>query len=68
MILCIFQLKRSTAQDVHRLEFSHKHMGTTFRIIVYAEDTLTAKKVIDSVFSRIDALNAVFSDYDSESE
>ncbi|MEL7123996.1 MAG: FAD:protein FMN transferase [Bacteroidota bacterium] len=68
MILCIFQLKMSFPQDLQRLAFSHQQMGTTFRIILYTEDTLAAKKVIDSVFSRIDALNAVLSDYDSKSE
>jgi thiamine biosynthesis lipoprotein len=43
-------------------------MGTAFEIVLYASDEQTAQRAFDAAFQRIDALNQVFSDYDSESE
>lgn len=43
-------------------------MGSTFEIIVYAPDEATAQRGLEAAFARIEQLNRVFSDYDSESE
>jgi thiamine biosynthesis lipoprotein len=64
-LLC---LEKGAAQEFHRLEHTHQQMGTTFRIILYARDTVTAGKTMETAFSRIDRLNAIFSDYDPNSE
>ena len=42
--------------------------GLDFEIIVYAPDEQTAKRGLDAAFARIEQLNQIFSDYDSESE
>jgi len=43
-------------------------MGSTFEIVVYAADPATAQRGLAAAFARIDQLNAIFSDYDAESE
>lgn len=43
-------------------------MGSTFEIVLYAPDETTAQRAFEAAYHRIDALNRVFSDYDSESE
>ncbi|HIL69394.1 MAG TPA: hypothetical protein EYG38_06035, partial [Verrucomicrobia bacterium] len=53
-----------------RYQFESKHMGTLFRIIIYATDA-DAKSVQNAsrdAFQRIEELNGIFSDYLHESE
>lgn len=56
------------AQSLERHEFSSSQMGTEFRIVLYAKDSLQAADAAQAAFRRIDKLNTVLSDYDSESE
>jgi thiamine biosynthesis lipoprotein len=51
-----------------RYSFTQPHMGTRFRIIVYAPAEDTAQKASQDAFARIAALNATMSDYDKTSE
>ncbi len=51
-----------------RHEFTRKSMGVPFRIVLYAETAKTAKTAADAAFTRVEALNSCFSDYDPESE
>jgi thiamine biosynthesis lipoprotein len=51
-----------------RYEFTEPHMGTRFRIIVYAPDQDTANRASKDAFARIASLNAIMSDYDKTSE
>lgn len=53
---------------VARFEFESKHMGTTFRIVLYAADKATAKRASDAAFQRVGELDAVMSDYKRDSE
>jgi len=53
---------------LERYRESRPGMGSTFEIIVYAPDEQTAKRGMDAAFARIEELNQVFSDYESESE
>lgn len=43
-------------------------MGSTFEIVLYADSEDAAKRALDAAFDRIDQLNRIFSDYDSDSE
>lgn len=54
--------------DLARFEFEEPHMGTKFRIVLYAADEALAKKAAKAAFARIAELNRVFSDYDDASE
>lgn len=51
-----------------RYTFTEPHMGTRFRIILYAADEQTGRKAATDAFARIASLNAIMSDYDKASE
>jgi thiamine biosynthesis lipoprotein len=51
-----------------RFEFSEPHMGTLFRIVLYAPDEAAARKAAKAAFARVEELNKILSDYDPESE
>src|SRR5947209_8596172 len=53
---------------LQRFEFSQVHMGTTFRIVLYAPDAAIAKKAADAAFARIAQLDGIMSDYKPASE
>lgn len=57
----------STAIET-RFEFESKHMGTTFRIVLYASDKTTATTASVNAFSRVAQLDQVMSDYKKDSE
>ena len=56
------------AHTWERFEFTEPHMGTTFRILLYAPDEATARDAAGAAFARIGELDAMLSDYDPESE
>ena len=56
------------ARAAERFAFEKAEMGVPFRVTLYAPDEATAKTAADAAFSKVEALNAVFSDYDSDSE
>ncbi|MDH4476863.1 MAG: FAD:protein FMN transferase [Verrucomicrobiaceae bacterium] len=53
-----------------RLDFSGPGMGTTFRIALYTtpEKKILAATAVESAFQRLASLNAIFSDYEPNSE
>lgn len=51
-----------------RYEFESPHMGTLFRIVLYATGDSLAKSASDAAFKRIEELNTIMSDYLPESE
>lgn len=51
-----------------RYEFSHPQMGTMFRVVVYASDSIQAKTAVKKAFIRLDELNMILSDYREDSE
>ncbi|MCI0700726.1 MAG: FAD:protein FMN transferase [Planctomycetia bacterium] len=56
------------AADPQRCEFEAQHMGTTFRIVLYANDKDTAKKASAAAFARVAELDGIMSDYKKDSE
>ncbi len=56
------------AQRLTRFEFSEPHMGTTFRVVLYARDSRSATLAASDAFRRIAALDATLSDYRDTSE
>ncbi|MCI0639090.1 MAG: FAD:protein FMN transferase [Gemmataceae bacterium] len=51
-----------------RFTFSEPHMGTLFKIILYAPTEAAAKKAAQAAFARIAELDRIMSDYKSDSE
>lgn len=58
----------SRAADLQRFDFSAPLMATTFWISVHAESKVRAEAAADAAFQYIEKLNAVFSDYEPNSE
>ncbi|MCH8961188.1 MAG: FAD:protein FMN transferase, partial [Bacteroidetes bacterium] len=56
------------AQPLERYAFSRGQMGTTFNIVLYAPDSVLARRAADAAFARIDTLNQRLSDYLVDSE
>jgi thiamine biosynthesis lipoprotein len=51
-----------------RFEFAQAHMGTQFRIVLYAQDAEAARRASTAAFDRIARLDATMSDYRETSE
>ncbi len=51
-----------------RYEFAQNHMGTQFRIVLYADRSETANAAVQAAFARVEELNSRFSDYRDDSE
>ena len=54
--------------ELTKFVFEKAEMGLPFRVSLYAEDETTARAGADAAFARIAELNAVLSDYDSDTE
>jgi len=53
---------------LQRFTFEEPHMGTRFRIVLYAPDEATATKAAQAAFARVAELNRIMSDYLADSE
>lgn len=51
-----------------RFEFEEPQMGVPFRIVLYAPDQAAAERAADAAFARVAELNAIMSDYETDSE
>src|SRR3954468_20466629 len=56
------------AADRQRFEYDEPHMGTKFRVVLYAPDQQAADKAAKAVFARVEELNRIMSDYVPDSE
>jgi thiamine biosynthesis lipoprotein len=68
LVLAILLASADDSGRLQRFQEVRPAMGSTFEIIVYAADEGTARRGLDAAFARIEKLNAIFSDYESESE
>lgn len=59
---------RGERPDPGRFEFESKHMGTTFRVVLYAADKGAAKSAAAAAFARVADLDDCMSDYKQTSE
>jgi len=55
-------------QPLQRFEFESKHMGTTFRIVMYAPEAMIAEEASRAGFARVAELDSLMSDYKKDSE
>jgi thiamine biosynthesis lipoprotein len=56
------------SRQLQRYREVRPSMGSTFEITLYAPDDQTAREGFEAAFGRIEQVNAIFSDYDSDSE
>jgi FAD:protein FMN transferase len=64
---CLSPAKQNATQ-LRRFEFEEPQMGVPFRIVLYATNEAHAEKAADAAFTRIAELNAIMSDYETDSE
>src|SRR5579859_6012173 len=67
-ILLLASLTLLHAADLQLFEAVEPHMGTLFRIKLYAADEQQAKSAFRAAFDRIGSLDAILSDYKPDSE
>ena len=67
-LVLLATIPTTRAADLRRFEYEEPHMGTKFRVVLYAPDRATADKAAKGVFARVAELNQVMSDYDPKSE
>ncbi len=68
-LVAAFALPASAAEPkLTRYSFTQPHMGTLFKIIVYAADEATARKAAEAAFARVAELDGIMSDYKPASE
>jgi thiamine biosynthesis lipoprotein len=68
LVLTLANCGYSRGTTLERFEFSQPHMGTLFRIVLYAPDAATAVAASNAAFERIAALDDIMSDYKPASE
>lgn len=68
ILLAFLIFDSASARETDRYEFISRHMGSEFRIVLFAENDSIAQAASDSAFARIEELNLVMSDYEDESE
>jgi thiamine biosynthesis lipoprotein len=59
---------RGTSHVLARFEFERALMGTAARVVLYAPDAETARRLADGAFARMAELDARLSDYRDDSE
>jgi FAD:protein FMN transferase len=59
---------RPTDPSLSRFEYQRPQMGLPFRIVLYAPDSTTAAAAAEAAFKRLEQLNSIMSDYDTDSE
>lgn len=63
-----FVCGRAAEPPLTRFDFSQPHMGTRFRIVLYAPDAALAARASNEAFERITRLDNTMTDYQSGSE
>lgn len=67
-LVAIFLAFANAAFSEERFTFEKAEMGLPVRVTLYASDEKVASAAADAAFARIAVLNAIFTDYDSDSE
>jgi len=68
MVLGILAASQAQPPAATRFEFTEPHMGTLFRIVLYAADESKANTAAKAAFARIAELDGIMSDYKPASE
>ena len=67
-LICLFVISVATLYGQDRFEFEHQQMGTQIRLVCYTSNQKMADSASNAVFTRIDDLNSILSDYLVDSE
>lgn len=67
-IFCATATCQAATGKLTRFEFMEPHMGTRFKVVLYAPDEATANRAAKAAFARVAELDGVMSDYRPTSE
>lgn len=67
-LLALANCGKAAEPALSRFSYAEKHMGTLFRIVLYAPDEATAKQAAQAGFERIQKLDNIMTDYRTSSE
>lgn len=67
-VLALAGCQSTPPAQLKRFEFSKPQMGAPFRIALYARDQAQAEAAAQAAFRRVEELNAILSDYETDSE
>ena len=68
-LICVLALPTAAATArLERFEATEPHMGSLFRITLYASDNATAQAALAAAFRRVAELDQILSDYNPQSE
>lgn len=69
LVLLSLRISGFAAADSHqRYEFQQLHMGTVFKIVLYAPDSSKANEAVRDTFARIEELERILSSHREDSE
>ena len=69
LLICGFGCKHIRGKkDLHRFQYAELHMGTVFKIVLYAPDEPSANKAAEAAFTSIAYLDSILSDYRATNE
>ncbi|MDB5388742.1 MAG: rane-associated lipoprotein involved in thiamine biosynthesis [Planctomycetaceae bacterium] len=69
MVLAVVYLSLAFFQPaLSRFDFSQRLMGISFDVTVYAPNEKVANETVEAAYARVRKLNAIFSDYEPDSE
>ena len=68
ILLLFILLNIEGKAQLQKYTFNQPKMGSPFKIVAYASDYNALSSAVNKVYERIDDLNAIFSDYDENSE
>ncbi len=61
-------ISSSKTEKLTRYEFEHPSMGSLFKVVVFASDSIKVKGLVEESFLELDSLNLIMSDYIPNSE
>jgi FAD:protein FMN transferase len=68
LLVALTSCATSPHPTLERFEFTRVEMGMPFTIVLHAANTNQAERAATAAFDRVRALNAIFSDYEDDSE
>ncbi len=61
-------ISSSKTEKLTRYEFEHPSMGSLFKVVVFASDSIEVQGLVEESFLELDSLNLIMSDYIPNSE
>ncbi len=68
LFFCLLAPRPLLSQKLERFSFEKAEMGLPVRVTLYAPSEAEAVASAEAAFARLEALNSIFTDYDSDSE